>query len=127
MLLLSEYGYGKRVDFSEFSAHGRGTGGQRIYTVSEKTGALVGCTNVREEEDLMCITVQGKSIKLKVSTIRVMGRSAQGVRILNIDEPDLVVGVDRIARGADSDAPEAESAAASVAPSEEPTLFGGTE
>jgi DNA gyrase subunit A len=60
MLLLSEYGYGKRVDFSEFSAHRRGTGGQRIYTVSEKTGVLVGCTNVREDEDLMCITVQGK-------------------------------------------------------------------
>jgi DNA gyrase subunit A len=76
--------------------------------------------------------VQGKSIKLKVATIRVMGRSAQGVRILNIDAPDLVVGVDRIARGeeqeAENDALVAGSAAvAPVAPAEEPTLIGGAE
>jgi DNA gyrase subunit A len=98
MLILSEYGYGKRVDFSEFSCHGRGTGGQRIYTVTEKTGEIVGCVNVQENEEIMCITSQGKSIKLKVGDIRVMGRSAQGVRILSIDKPDFVIGLDRIVK-----------------------------
>ncbi|MDR0732397.1 MAG: DNA topoisomerase (ATP-hydrolyzing) subunit A [Treponema sp.] len=98
MLILSEYGYGKRVDFSEFSCHGRGTGGQRIYTVTEKTGEIVGCVNVQENEEIMCITSQGKSIKLKVHDIRVMGRSAQGVRILSIDKPDFVIGLDRIVK-----------------------------
>jgi DNA gyrase subunit A len=98
MLILSEYGYGKRVDFSEFSYHGRGTGGQRIYTVTEKTGEIVGCVNVQENEEIMCITSQGKSIKLKVRDIRVMGRSAQGVRILSIDKPDFVIGLDRIVK-----------------------------
>jgi DNA gyrase subunit A len=44
----------------------------------------------------MVITSQGKSIKLKVSTISTMGRAAQGVRILNIDKPDFVIGVDRV-------------------------------
>jgi DNA gyrase subunit A len=96
MLVLSEYGYGKRVEFSEFSGHGRGTGGQRIYTVTEKTGEIVGCVNVQDNEEIMCITSQGKSIKLKVADIRVMGRSAQGVRILSIDKPDFVIGLDRI-------------------------------
>ncbi|MDR1390406.1 MAG: DNA topoisomerase (ATP-hydrolyzing) subunit A [Treponema sp.] len=96
MLIISEYGYGKRTDFTEFSAHGRATGGQKIYTVTERTGEIVGCVNVLDNEEIMCITSQGKSIKLKVKTIRVMGRSAQGVRILNIDKPDFVVGVDRI-------------------------------
>ncbi|MDR2729381.1 MAG: DNA topoisomerase (ATP-hydrolyzing) subunit A [Treponema sp.] len=96
MLILSEYGYGKRVDFKEFSPHRRGTGGQKIYTVTGKTGEIVGCVNVLENEDIMCITSQGKSIKLKVKEIRVMGRSAQGVRILSIDKPDFVIGVDRI-------------------------------
>ncbi|MDR2864924.1 MAG: DNA topoisomerase (ATP-hydrolyzing) subunit A [Spirochaetaceae bacterium] len=96
MLLLSEYGYGKRVDFSEFNSHGRATGGQKIYTIGEKTGDLVSCVNVLESEEIMCITSQGKSIKLKVDTIRIMGRGAQGVRILNIEKPDFVVGVDRI-------------------------------
>jgi DNA gyrase subunit A len=98
MLILSEYGFGKRVEFGEFSSHGRGTGGQKIYTVSEKTGEITGCVSVLENEDIMCITSQGKSIKLKVEEIRVMGRSAQGVRILSIDKPDFVIGLDRIVK-----------------------------
>jgi hypothetical protein len=98
MLILSEYGYGKRVEFGEFSSHGRGTGGQRIYTVSEKTGEIIGCVNVLESEDIMCITSQGKSIKIKVKAVPVMGRAARGVRILSIDKPDFVIGVDRIVK-----------------------------
>jgi DNA gyrase subunit A len=98
MLILSEYGFGKRVDFSEFSSHGRGTGGQKIYTVSEKTGEIIGCVSVLENEEIMCITSQGKSIKLKVAEIRAMGRSAQGVKILSSDKPDFVIGLDRIVK-----------------------------
>ncbi|MDR1106775.1 MAG: DNA topoisomerase (ATP-hydrolyzing) subunit A [Treponema sp.] len=98
ILVLSEYGFGKRVDFGEFSSHGRRTGGQKIYTVSEKTGEIVGCVSVLDTEEIMCITSQGKSIKLKVDSIRVMGRSAQGVRILSINRPDFVIGVDRIVK-----------------------------
>ena len=109
MLIISEYGFGKRVDFSEFSSHGRGTGGQRIYTVTEKTGEIVGCVSVLEDEEIMCITSQGKSIKLKVSSIRVMGRSAQGVKIFSIDKPDFVIGVDRIVKEDVVSKPEEES------------------
>ncbi|GMO25054.1 MAG: DNA topoisomerase (ATP-hydrolyzing) subunit A [Termitinemataceae bacterium] len=96
MMLLSEYGYGKRVAFDEFTAHGRATGGQKIYTVSEKTGEIVGCVQVKDGEEIMVITSLGKSIKVDADSIRVMGRSASGVRIVNIDKPDFVVGVDRI-------------------------------
>jgi DNA gyrase subunit A len=64
--------------------------------VSEKTGDIVGCVSVLDDEDIMCITSQGKSIKLKVEEVRVMGRSAQGVRLLSIDKPDFVIGLDRI-------------------------------
>jgi DNA gyrase subunit A len=107
MLILSEYGFGKRVEFSEFSSHGRGTGGQKIYTVTEKTGEIVGCVSVLDNEDIMCITSQGKSIKMKVSDIRVMGRAAQGVRLLSIDKPDFVIGLDRIVKeDADTLVPE---------------------
>ncbi|MDR0584518.1 MAG: DNA topoisomerase (ATP-hydrolyzing) subunit A [Treponema sp.] len=98
MLILSEYGFGKRVEFGDFSSHNRGTGGQKIYTVSEKTGEIAGCVSVLEDEEIMCITSQGKSVKLKVKEIRVMGRSAQGVRILSIDKPDFVIGLDRIVK-----------------------------
>jgi DNA gyrase subunit A len=84
------------VDFGDFSPHGRGTGGQKIYTVTEKTGEITGCVAVKDGEEIMCITSQGKSIKVDVESIRVMGRAAQGVRIVNIEKPDFVVGVDRI-------------------------------
>ncbi|GHU66749.1 DNA gyrase subunit A [Spirochaetia bacterium] len=123
MLILSEYGFGKRVDFSEFSSHGRGTGGQKIYTVSEKTGEIVGCVGVRDNEEIMCITSQGKSIKLKVASIRVMGRSAQGVKILSIDKPDFVSGLDRIVK--EDEAPQAQ--AQLELPIEEPGEEPGTD
>jgi DNA gyrase subunit A len=96
MLIISEYGFGKRVEFSEFSIHGRATGGQKIYTVTEKTGEIAGCVGIGDDEEIMCITSQGKSIKLKAASIGVMGRSAHGVKILSIDKPDFVIGVDRI-------------------------------
>jgi DNA gyrase subunit A len=120
MLIISEYGFGKRVEFSEFSSHGRGTGGQRIYTVSEKTGEIVGCVGVLDDEEIMCITSQGKSIKLKVEAVPVMGRAARGVKILSIDRPDFVIGVDRIVR-------EEEEVPAADTRSGEPAVQSGEE
>ncbi|GHU23287.1 DNA gyrase subunit A [Spirochaetia bacterium] len=98
IVLISEHGYGKRITPDEFMSHGRHTGGQKIYTVNEKTGALVGCAMVREDEELMGITNQGKTIRVSAQSISMLGRAASGVRILNIDEPDFVIGVDRIAK-----------------------------
>ncbi|MDR0410206.1 MAG: DNA topoisomerase (ATP-hydrolyzing) subunit A [Spirochaetaceae bacterium] len=123
MMLISEYGYGKRVDFDDFSPHGRGTGGQKIYTVTERTGEIAGCVTVKDGEEIMCITSQGKSIKVDVESIRVMGRNAQGVRVVNIERPDFVAGVDRIAR---DDAPQSDRAAeaAALQPSPKPADGG---
>ena len=128
MLIISEYGFGKRVEFSEFSSHGRGTGGQRIYTVSEKTGEIVGCVGVLDDEEIMCITSQGKSIKLKVKAISVMGRAARGVRILSIDRPDFVIGVDRIVREEEEVPPvDARSGGTAIQPGEEDTQSDGAD
>jgi len=91
---MSENGYGKRVDFSEFSPHGRGTGGQKVYTVTEKTGEVVGLLAVADDDEIVCITGQGKTIRVQVSSINVMGRAAQGVRILDIESPDQLIGLD---------------------------------
>jgi len=104
MLILSEY----------VTPHGRGTGGQKIYTVTEKTGEIVGCVTVLDDDDIMCITSQGKSIKLKVKEVRVMGRAAQGVRLLSIDKPDFVIGLDRIVKE-DASLEDAESSANAAA------------
>jgi DNA gyrase subunit A len=97
ILIMTECGYGKRVEFSEFSPHGRATGGQKIYTISDKTGEIVGFVTVEDKDEVVCITSQGKTIRVKASTISTMGRSAQGVRILNIERPDILIGMDSVA------------------------------
>ena len=97
IFVLSEFGYGKRVYFNEYMAHGRGTGGQRIYdSESEKTGEIVGAISVADTDDVVVITSQGKTLKLKVNQISILGRAARGVRIVNIERPDFVIGLDRV-------------------------------
>ncbi len=101
MLIMTECGYGKRVDFAEFTPHGRATGGQKIYTISEKTGEIVGLINVYDQDEVVCITSQGKTLRVKANTISLMGRAAQGVRILNIERPDILIGMDTVANEAE--------------------------
>lgn len=97
MLLLTSFGYGKRVDFDEFMRHGRATGGQKGYNVTDKTGEVVGVISVTETDEIMCITSQGKSLRVPANGISEQGRAAQGVSVLDINVPDMVIGVDRIA------------------------------
>lgn len=108
MLVLTEYGYGKRVEFDNFSAHGRATHGQIIYSAEEKTGEIVGAITVLDSDDVVVITSQGKTLKLPASTVSIQGKSAKGVRVLNIDRPDFVIGLDKVAREEEAEA-EAEA------------------
>lgn len=96
MMLLTEKGAGKRVGFDEFSIHGRGTGGQRVYGVSEKTGEIIGAINVADSDEIVCITSQGKSLRVTANSVAKQGRAASGVKVFNIDPPDIVIGLDRI-------------------------------
>lgn len=95
MLLISEYGYGKRVEFDEFVPHGRGTGGQKAYGINSKTGELVGVLSVLEEDSIICISTQGKAIRMPVHSISTMGRAAFGVRVLNTGYDDKLIGLAR--------------------------------
>ncbi len=98
MFLISEKGFGKRMEFNTFNPHGRGTRGQTCYKILEKTGELVGVLNVLKRDDLVCITSQGNTIKLRLKEIPVLGKSAVGVKVVNIERPDLVVAVARAAK-----------------------------
>ena len=97
MLLMTSFGSGKRVSFDEFMRHGRATGGQKGYNVTEKTGEVVGVISVTDSDEIMCITSQGKSLRVPADSISEQGRAAQGVRVLDINQPDMVIGIDRIA------------------------------
>jgi DNA gyrase subunit A len=98
MLVLTEYGYGKRVEFDNFNPHSRATHGQMIYNAEEKTGEIVGAITVLDSDDVMVITSQGKTLKVDADSVSVQGKSARGVRVLNIDRPDFVIGLDKVAK-----------------------------
>jgi len=96
MLLISESGYGKRIDYDNFNPHGRATRGQRIYEPDDKSGEIVCAITVRERDDVVVMTSLGKTLKTKAADVRLCGKTARGVHIVNIDSPDFVVGMDRI-------------------------------
>ena len=93
LLLVSEFGFGKRTEYDNFSAHARGTRGQICYKTSEKTGEVVGVLSVSDKDDLVCITSQGNTLKLRLAEVATLGKAAMGVHIVNITKPDVVVGV----------------------------------
>jgi DNA gyrase subunit A len=100
LFLITEYGFGKQIEFDAFVPHGRGTRGQACYKLNEKTGEIVGAITAHRRDDIVCITSQGSTLKLHLKEIPVLGRTAVGVRVLNIEKPDLVVAVARAAREA---------------------------
>ncbi|HOV93941.1 MAG TPA: DNA topoisomerase (ATP-hydrolyzing) subunit A [Spirochaetales bacterium] len=101
ILLVTENGYGKRVEFDNFMTHSRGTRGQMIYVPEELSGEVVGAVSIGNEDEVMVITSTGKTIKVEAETIRVCGKGARGVRIVNIEPPDSVIGLDKIVKEED--------------------------
>ena len=96
IILLTEKGYGKRISFENFSVHGRGTGGQRIFGNTDGKGEIIGALDVQDSDEVVCMTSQGKTLRFKSTDIKEQGQSASGVRIVNVKEPDYLVGIDKI-------------------------------
>ncbi|MBR4314586.1 MAG: DNA gyrase subunit A [Lachnospiraceae bacterium] len=96
LLLVTENGVGKRTDASEFSTKGRGGKGMICYKPNEKAGTLVGAELVNGDEDLMIINEKGLVVRTPMKDIRVMGRSAAGVRIMKSDEDAKVTSITKI-------------------------------
>ncbi len=96
-LVITEKGVGKRVSFDEFGNHGRGTGGQRIFGNTDGKGEIIGAIAVSEKDEVICMTGQGKTLRVKADTISKQGRGSSGTRVINIDDPDYLVGFDKVA------------------------------
>lgn len=96
ILVITEKGIGKRVDFEEFNAHGRGTGGQKIFGNVDDKGEVIGALTVKDNDSIMCITSQGTSLRVEAQDISKQGRASSGIKIVDLKDPDYVVGVDRI-------------------------------
>jgi len=103
MLLVSEKGYGKRTRYSAFSPHNRGTQGQRAYPANAKTGLLVAALPIHKNDSCIGISALGKALRFAVSQVSIMGRTAHGVKILNISDDDSVMGIVRQPNGNNGD------------------------
>ena len=110
VLVLSENGYGKRTDLSEYRVTNRGGKGVKTINVTEKTGKLISIQAVTDENDLMIINRSGLTIRTAVSQIRLAGRATQGVRIINLRDGDQIASVMAVP-AADEVLPEAETGA----------------
>jgi DNA gyrase subunit A len=95
MILISELGFGKRISYDNFKRHGRATRGQGCYKWNAKVGRLVCALSIQKKDDLICITSQGNTLKLKLRTIPLLGKAAVGVKIVNVEKDDYVVGIAR--------------------------------
>ncbi len=92
ILVISEKGFGKRtpVDDEEgnpiYRITNRGGKGVKTIEITDKTGKLIGIQAVTDEDDLMLMTKSGTAIRMDVSTIRVTGRAAQGVKLIELQK-----------------------------------------
>lgn len=101
VLTATENGYGKRTSLAEYTRHGRGTKGMIAIQTTERNGKLVAASLVIEEDQIMLITTGGILVRTRVAEIREMGRSTQGVTLINVDSGTVLSGLQRIAESDD--------------------------
>ena len=109
ILTVTENGYGKRTTVADYRLQKRGGKGIFAIKTSERNGRVVGALQVVDEDQVMLIANSGKVIRMPMDTIRVIGRNTQGVRLINLNEEEKVVGMSMLARGADVDEEAEES------------------
>ncbi len=97
VLNITENGFGKRTQLSDFPCHKRGGQGVIAIQTTERNGAVVGAVLVSDDDEIMLITDAGTLVRTRINEITVVGRNTQGVTIIKLGKKERVVGVDRIA------------------------------
>ena len=103
ILTVTERGFGKRTVATEYRTQGRGGRGVISIKVTDKNGRAVSFHQVRESDEIMIMTAEGKILRTKVDALRDIGRNAQGVRLIDMEDPDRVVSVAKLAESADTE------------------------
>ena len=96
IMTVFENGYGKRTEVAEFRVQGRGGKGVIAGKVGEKSGLVMAVFKVKADDGLMLVSDGGQTIRINVTDIRVMGRSTQGVRLMNLSGEEKIVGVTKV-------------------------------
>jgi len=103
VLVVSEKGYGKRSLIDDYRETNRGGKGVKTINVTDKTGKLIAIKEVTDNEDLMIITTNGITIRMRISDLRVMGRATQGVRLINVKGTDAIAAVAKVETDSDEE------------------------
>jgi DNA gyrase subunit A len=96
VLTATENGYGKRTPIVEYTRHGRGTKGMIAIQQSDRNGKVVAAALVQPDDEVMLISTGGVLIRTAVRSIREMGRSTQGVTLINLGEGEKLAGLERV-------------------------------
>jgi DNA gyrase subunit A len=96
ILVVSEKGFGKRTDLDGYRITNRGGKGVKTINITEKTGHLIAIKAVTDEDDLMIITHSGIAIRVSVSSLRLMGRNTQGVKLIQLREGDKIAAATQV-------------------------------
>ena len=103
ILTVTERGFGKRTLATEYRTQGRGGRGVISIKVTDKNGLAVSFHQVKESDEIMIMTAEGKILRTKVDALRDIGRNAQGVRLIDMEDADRVVSVAKLAESADAE------------------------
>ena len=103
ILVVSENGYGKRSKIGDYRLTNRGGKGVKTINVTEKTGQVISIKSVDDSNDLMIITQIGLTIRMSISALRIIGRTAQGVRLINLKEGDQIASITIVPTAEDPD------------------------
>ena len=106
VLVVSENGYGKRSSIEDYRITNRGGKGVKTINMTDKTGELIALLDVTDEDNLMIINKSGLTIRLDVSTLRVMGRNTQGVRLINLRNDDAIAAVAKVSASKEEEGQE---------------------
>lgn len=104
VLTATANGYGKRTPIGDYRKSRRGTQGVIAIDTGERNGKLVAVALVEEQDELMLMTTGGVLIRTRVSEVRETGRTAQGVRLINLDEGEQLISLEKVAES-DEDLP----------------------
>jgi len=96
LLTVTENGFGKRTEYSQYPAHRRGGKGVITIVTNLRNGSVSNVKSVAEDDELMFTSAEGIIIRIPAKDISIQGRNTQGVRIMNIKSGDKVVGMARI-------------------------------
>jgi DNA gyrase subunit A len=109
LLVAGENGLGKRTTFEEYRLQSRGGKGVITMKTTDRTGGVAGALTVREADELMLITNKGKMVRTRVAEIRETGRNAQGVKLIDMREGEMLSGIAPVVRDEEEEPTEGEA------------------